>query len=76
MGEPTHAVHVHHAPKGFIRKYIFSTDHKVIGIQYYFLALFSVVLGMLLSVLFRLHLPGGLVIALRAASRRALDGCR
>ena len=56
MGEPTHAVHVHHAPKGFIRKYIFSTDHKVIGIQYYFLALFSVILGMLLSVLFRLHL--------------------
>ena len=56
MGEPTHAVHVHHAPKGFIRKYIFSTDHKVIGIQYFFLALFSVIVGMLLSVLFRLHL--------------------
>ena len=33
-------------PQGFIRKYVFSLDHKVIGIQYYFLALFSVLLGM------------------------------
>src|SRR5215469_18819981 len=44
------------APTGFIRKYIFSTDHKVIGIQYYLLALTAVVLGMILSVLMRLHL--------------------
>ncbi len=35
----------HHAPTGFIRKYIFSIDHKVIGIQYILLALFSVVHG-------------------------------
>jgi cytochrome c oxidase subunit 1 len=49
-------VHVHHAPTGFIRRYIFSLDHKVIGIQYYFLALFSVFLGMALSVLMRFHL--------------------
>ena len=33
-------LHHHTAPTGFIRKYIFSLDHKVIGIQYYFLALF------------------------------------
>src|SRR6266478_3341907 len=46
----------HQAPTGFIRKYIFSLDHKVIGIQYYFLALFSVFLGMFLSALMRLHL--------------------
>src|SRR5437867_3677822 len=46
----------HHAPTGFIRKYIFSLDHKVIGIQYYFLALFSVFLGMALSVLMRFHM--------------------
>jgi cytochrome c oxidase subunit 1 len=46
----------HEAPKGFIRRYIFSLDHKVIGIQYYFLALFSVFLGMGLSVLMRFHL--------------------
>jgi cytochrome c oxidase subunit 1 len=49
-------VHAHHAPTGFIRRYIFSLDHKVIGIQYYFLALFSVFLGMGLSVLMRFHL--------------------
>jgi cytochrome c oxidase subunit 1 len=46
----------HHAPTGFIRKYVFSLDHKVIGIQYYFLALFSVFLGMALSMLMRFHL--------------------
>src|SRR5258708_9514791 len=46
----------HQAPTGFIRKYVFSLDHKVIGIQYYFLALFSVFLGMSLSVLMRYHL--------------------
>jgi len=46
----------HGAPKGFIRRYIFSLDHKVIGIQYYFLALFSVFLGMGLSVLMRFHM--------------------
>jgi cytochrome c oxidase subunit 1 len=45
----------HQAPTGFIRKYIFSLDHKVIGIQYWFLALFSVFLGMSLSLLMRFH---------------------
>jgi cytochrome c oxidase subunit 1 len=58
MAQQTHAVHA--APTGFIRKYIFSLDHKVIGIQYYFLALFSVFVGMILSILMRLQLgwPG------------------
>src|SRR5690242_15205188 len=46
----------HQAPTGFIRRYIFSLDHKVIGIQYYFLALFSVLLGMSLSLLMRFHM--------------------
>jgi cytochrome c oxidase subunit 1 len=45
-----------HAPQGFIRKYIFSLDHKVIGIQYYFLALTSVFIGMFLSLLMRIHM--------------------
>ena len=27
--------HAHAGPQGFIRKYIFSLDHKVIGIQYF-----------------------------------------
>lgn len=58
MSEQTHVVHA--APTGFIRKYVFSLDHKVIGIQYYFLALFSVFVGLGLSILMRLQLawPG------------------
>src|SRR5579872_4185047 len=51
-----HAVHQHAAPTSFIRKYIFSLDHKVIGKQYYGLALLAVVTGMVLSWLMRLHL--------------------
>src|SRR6185503_10032524 len=45
---------------GFIRKYIFSVDHKVIGIQYILLALAAVLVGMVMSLLMRLNLswPG------------------
>src|SRR5260370_16669866 len=46
----------HQAPTGFIRRWVFSLDHKVIGIQYYFLALFSVFIGMFLSLLMRYHM--------------------
>jgi len=49
-------VHAHAAPQGFIRKYIFSLDHKVIGTQYFFLALTAVFVGMFLSLLMRIHL--------------------
>src|SRR3974377_1427880 len=48
--------HHHEAPQGVIRRWVFSKDHKVIGIQYYFLDLFSVLLGMSLSVFMRFHL--------------------
>src|SRR5438034_5197874 len=48
--------HAHTAPQGFIRKYIFSLDHKIIGLQYYFLALAAVFVGMFLSLLMRIHL--------------------
>lgn len=48
--------HAAGGPAGFVRKYIFSTDHKVIGIQYYLLALAAVIIGVVLSVLMRLHL--------------------
>ena len=48
--------HGHGAPQGFMRKYVFSVDHKVIGIQYYFLALIAVFVGMFLSLLMRIHL--------------------
>ena len=51
-----HAAHAHAAPTSFVRKYIFSLDHKVIGIQYFFLALAAVFTGMFLSLLMRIHL--------------------
>jgi cytochrome c oxidase subunit 1 len=50
-----HAAHAHAAPTSWIRKYVFSLDHKVIGIQYYFLALTAVFVGMILSLLMRIH---------------------
>ncbi|HSE30753.1 MAG TPA: cbb3-type cytochrome c oxidase subunit I [Pyrinomonadaceae bacterium] len=60
MSVETHEVHRHPAPTGFIRKYIFSLDHKVIGIQYIMLALAAVIVGMLMSLLMRINLswPG------------------
>ena len=47
---------VHAEPTTFLRKWIFSIDHKIIGIQYYFLALIAVFIGLALSVLMRLRL--------------------
>jgi cytochrome c oxidase subunit I len=41
---------------GFLRRYVFSTDHKVIGLQYFFLALAAVTIGTILSLLMRFHL--------------------
>ena len=54
--EPHAAAHHHGPPTSFIRKYIFSIDHKVIGIQYLLLALFSVFVGLIMSVLMRMNL--------------------
>jgi cytochrome c oxidase subunit 1 len=51
-----HAAHAHAAPTSWIRKYVFSLDHKVIGLQYFFLALTAVFVGMMLSLLMRIHL--------------------
>src|SRR6202049_3681851 len=53
-----HAVH-HGAPTSFIRKHVFSLDHKVIGKQYYALALVAVVWGMVLSWIMRIHVGWG-----------------
>ncbi len=53
-----HAVH-HGAPTSFIRKHIFSLDHKVIGKQYYALALLAALVGMVLSWIMRIHLGFG-----------------
>ena len=49
-------IHAHAGPQGFIRKYVFSLDHKVIGLQYFFLALTAVFVGMFLSLLMRIHM--------------------
>jgi cytochrome c oxidase subunit 1 len=41
---------------GFLARTIFNTGHKVIGLRYLWLALGSVLFGMLLSLLMRIHL--------------------
>jgi cytochrome c oxidase subunit 1 len=50
----THALE--HAELGFIRKYIFSTDHKIIGIQFLFSSLIFLIIGGLLALLVRIQL--------------------
>lgn len=50
-----------HPKLGFWRKYVFSTDHKIIGIQYLITAMTMAVIGGTLSLLMRLQLgwPNG-----------------
>jgi cytochrome c oxidase subunit 1 len=55
MAAEAHAA-VHEAPSGFVRKYLFSMDHKVIGIQYFLLGLVSAFVGIALSVAMRWNL--------------------
>ena len=50
--QPGHA----HVELGFWRKYVFSTDHKIIGIQYLMTAMAMAVVGGLLSMLMRYQL--------------------
>ena len=64
---PYHAVldHIHPEPQGFIRKYIFSIDHKIIGLQYMITGgIFFVIAGLLAEVI-RLQLlsPTGAVVS-------------
>src|SRR3990170_1566007 len=47
---------VAHGPTSFLRRYIFSTDHKVIGIQYLLTAAFMGIVGGLLAMLIRAQL--------------------
>ncbi|MSU63447.1 MAG: cytochrome C oxidase subunit I [Pedosphaera sp.] len=55
----THHEHEHYDP-GFLRKYVFSTDHKVIGIQYAITALVFLFIGYSLMAMMRWQLayPG------------------
>jgi heme/copper-type cytochrome/quinol oxidase subunit 1 len=50
-----HDAHAQHEV-GFVKKYIFSTDHKVIGLQFLFLGLFFFVVGGLEAMLVRWQL--------------------
>ncbi len=52
-----HAAEAHaHAPQAFIWRYVFSKDHKVIGVQYYVTAMFMALVAGLLAMLIRLQL--------------------
>ena len=54
-----HAAEAHahdHAPQAFIWKYVFSKDHKVIGIQYYVTAMMMALIAGLLAMLIRVQL--------------------
>jgi cytochrome c oxidase subunit I len=42
--------------RGWFRRWIFTTHHRAIGVQYLVLALFSVMIGTLLSLVMRIHL--------------------
>jgi cytochrome c oxidase subunit I len=42
--------------KSFVGKYVFSRDHKIIGLQYFFLALTAALIGTGMSLLMRLRL--------------------
>jgi cytochrome c oxidase subunit I len=76
VAHKTPATHdAHHAPMGFWRKYIFSTDHKIIGIQFLFVSLFFLLVGGLLAMQIRWQLgfpgkpmPGGGILPESMAS--------
>src|SRR5437763_6046091 len=62
----SHRTPAHHDDRSFIRKYIFSTDHKIIGIQFLFVSLFFLLVGGILAMQMRWQLgfpgkpmPGG-----------------
>ena len=60
-----HGAHAHDADHGhheqsFVSKYIFSTDHKIIGMQYMFTGIVMALIGGYMSYAFRMQLafPG------------------
>ncbi|HEV3153888.1 MAG TPA: cbb3-type cytochrome c oxidase subunit I [Candidatus Baltobacteraceae bacterium] len=50
------ADHIHPEPQGFVRKYLFSIDHKIIGIQYLITAAIFMMLAGLLAEMIRVQL--------------------
>jgi cytochrome c oxidase subunit 1 len=63
-GHSGHDAHAHH-DEGFIKKYLWSTDHKIIGFQYLFTGILMAVIGGFTVYAFRMqqafpgtHIPG------------------
>src|SRR6059058_1980513 len=56
VGHPTETIVHEHPELGFVRKYIFSTDHKIIGIQFLFSGLIFLLIGGTLAMLVRIQL--------------------
>src|SRR5947209_17617068 len=52
----SHAAHAHHPEPSFLRKYIFSEDHKIIGIQFLFSSIIFLFIGGFLAMLVRIQL--------------------
>jgi len=54
-----HDDHAHHGPEGW-KKYLWSTDHKVIAMQYMFTGMFMALVGGFMAYVFRMQLafPG------------------
>ena len=60
--------HIHPPPEGFIRKYVFSLDHKVIAFQYFFMGLIFFAIAGFFALLIRIQLldPKGLIMSHQA----------
>jgi len=59
-GGAAHAGHHDHPPQSFFHRYLWSTDHKVIAMQYMFTGMAMALVGALFAFLFRMQLafPG------------------
>ncbi len=60
LSAPRSGEHHAHAEEGFIKKYFWSTDHKIIGFQYLFTGMFMALIGGFFAYAFRMQLafPG------------------
>ncbi|HJT78129.1 MAG TPA: hypothetical protein VJ739_13075, partial [Gemmataceae bacterium] len=56
MASHSHAVTAHHEEIPFLRKYIFSEDHKIIGIQFLFSSIIMFLIGGVLALMVRIQL--------------------
>ena len=55
LADRDHEMEMHH-PHSWVEKYVWSQDHKVIAIQYGSIAVFTGIVGLALSLLFRMQL--------------------